>query len=136
MRMLVNIDVPDLRLGVDFYSAALGLNLNRMLDDDVAELSGGAATVYLLRKEEGTAPAASVADGRTYVRHWTSVHVDFVVDDLQDAIQRAENAGAKRESACVCWRGSRCVTFCDPFGNGFCLIAFDEGTYSDVPDQS
>jgi predicted enzyme related to lactoylglutathione lyase len=61
---------------------------------------------------------------RVRYRHWTPVHVDFVVDDIDTAVERALAAGAKRESECVEWRGSRCVTFSDPFGHGFCLIEF------------
>ena len=40
MRMLVNIDAPEIASAVAFYHAALGLELMRMLSDDVAELAG------------------------------------------------------------------------------------------------
>jgi hypothetical protein len=36
MKMLVNIDVPELALAIEFYCAALGLTLSRTLDEDVA----------------------------------------------------------------------------------------------------
>ncbi|MCY1449242.1 Glyoxalase-like domain protein [compost metagenome] len=67
---------------------------------------------------------------RDYSRHWTPVHLDFVVDDLAAATQRALNAGARQESGCVDWRGSKCISFADPFGHGFCLIEFAGATYS------
>ena len=58
------------------------------------------------------------------------MHVDFVVDDIDRAVARASAAGAKRESECIDWRGSKWVTFSDPFGHGFCLIEF-AGGYDD-----
>lgn len=131
MRMLVNIDVPDLRRGIDFYCAAFGLQFGRMLDDDVAELVGGSSTVYLLQKEEGSNCARNSPALRKYSRHWTPVHLDFVVDDVDVAAQRAIAAGAIRETECISWRHSKCITFSDPFGNGFCLIEFEHETYSD-----
>lgn len=40
MKIVVNIDVPELSPGIAFYCAALGLTHSRTLDDDVAELTG------------------------------------------------------------------------------------------------
>jgi hypothetical protein len=57
------------------------------------------------------------------------VHIDFVVDDIAAAAKQALGAGARQESGCVEWRGSKCITFADPFGHGFCLLEFAEGTY-------
>jgi predicted enzyme related to lactoylglutathione lyase len=134
MKTLINIDVPDLQAASAFYQAAIGLRQRRMLDDDVVELSGASSTIYLLQKPAGSA-ASSASDSittRSYARHWTSVHLDFVVDDLAAAAERAIRAGAKQESECIAWRGSRCITFSDPFGHGFCLIAFDGETYRDA----
>lgn len=129
MNLLVNIDVPELEPAIVFYSSALGLRLNRILDDDVAELHGATCTLYLLRHPPGSSAVHEGSIARDYVRHWTPVHVDFVVDDLVAAASRAEAAGAKRETAGVAWRGSQCITYSDPFGNGFCLIAFEHDTY-------
>lgn len=131
MRMVVNIDVPELAPAIEFYSAALGLSLRRVLDDDVAELTGASSVIYLLATAAGSAPAGSAAEVRRYARHWTPVHIDFVVDDIAASALRAVNAGATRESECVEWRGSKCITFSDPFGHGFCLIEFVEETYTD-----
>ena len=131
MRMVVNIDVPELAPAIEFYSAALGLRLNRILDDDVAELTGASSVIYLLANGPGSAPAGSAGDVRRYSRHWTPVHIDFVVDDIGASTDQAINAGATQESECVEWRGSKCITFSDPFGHGFCLIEFTEETYTD-----
>jgi predicted enzyme related to lactoylglutathione lyase len=129
--MIVNIDVPELAPAIAFYSDALGLKLNRILDEDVAELSGASASLYLLASVAGSAPASSVTEKRRYSRHWTPVHIDFVVDDIVASANRAIKAGARQESECIEWRGSRCITFSDPFGHGFCLIAFAGETYDD-----
>jgi predicted enzyme related to lactoylglutathione lyase len=126
--ILVNIDVPELKPAIEFYEAAIGARVVRLLDDDVAEMAYGTATLCLLEKPTGTA-ATPASDRRELGRHWTPVHVDFVVDDIGAAVERALAAGAKRESACVEWRGSKCVTFSDPFGHGFCLIEFSGEGY-------
>jgi predicted enzyme related to lactoylglutathione lyase len=126
--ILVNIDVPELKLAIEFYETAIGARVVRLLDDDVAEMAYGTATLCLLEKPTGTA-ATPAGDRRELGRHWTPVHVDFVVDDIRAAVERALAAGAKRESACVEWRGSKCVTFSDPFGHGFCLIEFSGEGY-------
>jgi predicted enzyme related to lactoylglutathione lyase len=131
MKILINIDVPELGPAIDFYCAALSLSLGRILDEDVAELQGGSSTLYLLRKEAGSRPVEHLADERRYTRHWTPVHMDVVVDDVDEAARRATAAGALQEGECVQWRGSRCVSFSDPFGHGFCLIEFIDNTYID-----
>jgi predicted enzyme related to lactoylglutathione lyase len=128
MHMLINIDVPELAPAIDFYTRAFDLTLQRIIDGDVAELTGGSSTLYLLAHAPGTKTRAA---SRDYARHWTPVHLDFVVDDLAAATERAVQAGAQREGGCIAWRGSQCVTFADPFGHGFCLIQFSEATYTD-----
>lgn len=129
MRMVVNIDVPELASAIDFYSNALGLKLSRIINDVVAELTGGSSVIYLLANVAGSAVASSTTEVRRYARHWTPVHIDFVVDDLLEAKDRAIKAGARQESESVEWRGSKCITFSDPFGHGFCLIEFVDETY-------
>jgi predicted enzyme related to lactoylglutathione lyase len=135
MRMLINIDVPDLTPAIKFYTEALSLRLNRILDDDVAELTGGSSMFYLLQNNADTPATDSAEITRQYHRHWTPVHIDFVVDDLAKAVHRAVAAGAIMESERVEWRGSRCISFSDPFGHGFCLIEFDRNTYVDESES-
>jgi predicted enzyme related to lactoylglutathione lyase len=129
MRIIVNIDVPEIGPAVAFYTAALGLTHTRTLDDDTAELKGAAATIYLLLKPQGSAAVKSPGIARDYQRHWTPVHFDLVVDDVDAAADRAIAAGAKRETGHIDWRGSRCISLSDPFGHGFCFIQFEQGTY-------
>ena len=128
--MIINIDVPELQPAITFYTAALGLQLHRILDDDVAELVGASSVIYLLAKKSESITSTSSQEVRRYSRHWTPVHIDFVVDNLDEAVKRAIDAGAIQESEHAEWRGSKCITFADPFGHGFCLIEFVAETYS------
>jgi predicted enzyme related to lactoylglutathione lyase len=131
VKILINIDVPELGPAIDFYRAALGLSLTRIIDDDVAELSGASSVLYLLQKPAGSSPTKNPAVARQYARHWTPVHFDVVVDNVEEAAKRAVSAGARQESSCVDWRGSKCITLSDPFGHGFCVIEFEGESYSD-----
>jgi predicted enzyme related to lactoylglutathione lyase len=129
MNIIINIDVPDLERGIDFYTRALGLTHTRTLDDDVAELRGASSTIYLLCKPAGSAAVKSPPVSREFTRHWTPVHFDLVVDDVDAAAARAIAAGATPETGHIEWRGSRCLSFGDPFGHGFCFIQFEHGGY-------
>ena len=132
MKVIINIDVPELAPAIEFYTRALGLMHTRTLDDDVAELTGASATLYLLQKSAGTRAVKAPPVGRDYGRHWTPVHFDLVVADVDAAAARAIAAGASQENGHVDWKGSRCVSFGDPFGHGFCFIQFDRNeTYAD-----
>ena len=93
----------------------------------MAELQGASAILYLLQKDAGTAAVKTPPVARDYHRHWSPVHFDLVVDDVDVAGQRAIAAGAKAETGHVYWRGSRCLSFSDPFGHGFCFIQFEAG---------
>lgn len=130
MDLLVNIDVPDLATAVAFYTAAFGLTVTRLLGSEVAELGGGPVPIYLLQK-----PAGSVGAGdhhRRYDRHWTPVHLDLVVDDLETALARALAAGARAETAIRTEVWGRIVVLADPFGHGLCLIQFLGRGYDEI----
>ncbi len=131
MRIIINIDVPELEPAIRFYTAALGLEHARTLDEDVAELTGATATIYLLCKPAGSQAVRTPPIARDFTRHWTPVHFDLVVEDVDAAVSRALSAGARRETGHVDWRGSRCVSCSDPFDHGFCFIAFARETYDD-----
>ncbi len=132
MKLIINIDVPQLAPAIEFYTRALGLQHTRTLDGDTAELTGASATIYLLQKPGGTPAEKQPPLSRFYERHWTPLHFDLVVRDVDAAATRALAAGAKQETGHIDWRGSRCVSFGDPFGHGFCFIEFEENeTYRD-----
>jgi len=127
--LLVNIDVPDMAAGIAFYTSALGLKVGRRFDKDFVELLGADAPIYLLRKDAGTPIGPAGGDVRRYQRHWTPVHPDFVVADMDAAIARAVAAGAVQEGETCDAAYGRLAMFADPFGHGFCLIAFNQRGY-------
>jgi predicted enzyme related to lactoylglutathione lyase len=132
LTLLVNIDVDDLARAEAFYRDAFGLTASRRFGDGGVEMLGASSPVYLLRKEAGSAASEAVGAERDYARHWTPVHLDFVVDDLAAAIARAEAAGAVREGEVRTARWGRIATLADPFGNGFCLIEFLNRGYDEI----
>lgn len=116
------IDVPDLMRGIRFYADAFGFTKASEPYPGVAVLEAGGTSITLLEKSEQSKPSSSTRDVRHYDRHWTPVHLDFHVDDLKVALDRAIRAGAVKEQSFEDpAHGS--IAFCaDPFGNGFCLL--------------
>lgn len=132
MRVLVNIDVDDLPRATRFYVEGLGLAIGRRLGAAGVELLGGGVAFYLLAKEAGTSPAPAPAQPRDYARHWTPVHLDFVVEDLPAAVARALAAGAVLERDVEHHAWGSIAGFADPFGHGFCLLRFTERGYDAI----
>ena len=137
MNCLVNIDVDDLPRAVRFFQAAFDLRPARRLGDGVVEMLGSAAPIYLLAKPAGSPSHAACAagespDARRYDRHWTPVHLDFVVDDLDAAIERAISAGAVLEKPPATQAWGRLALMADPFGNGFCFVQFLGRGYDEI----
>jgi uncharacterized glyoxalase superfamily protein PhnB len=54
-------------------------------------------TIKLLAKPTGSRASVNSPQHRDYQRHWTPVHLDFVVEDVHAAIQKAQAAGAQLE---------------------------------------
>lgn len=129
MDLMVNIDVDDLAAAERFYTAAFGLRVGRRIGDGVIELLGSSSPIYLLRKPAGTAPSPGSASGRDYARHWTPVHLDFVVDDVDAAVARAVAAGAVLEHPPQTWNWGRAAQLADPWGHGLCVLRFSERGY-------
>lgn len=127
MTVLLNIDVPDVETATTFYTAAFGLTVGRPFGSDFVELLGWPAPVYLLTKQAGTLGAGG--DRRRYDRHWTPLHLDVVVDDVDAAVARAVSAGAILEAAARDTPYGRIAMLADPFGHGFCLLAFSAKGY-------
>jgi predicted enzyme related to lactoylglutathione lyase len=133
LQIVINVDVDDLEKAIDFYTTALGLRLGRRLfEGSVAEMNGGTSTIHLLLK-----PSASTAVPRTdlsrhYERHWTPLHLDFTVDDVAAAVQRAIRSGAKLEGEIQSFTWGYLASLSDPFGHGFCILQFLGNGYDDV----
>ena len=134
MNVLVNIDVDDLDRAVAFYTKAFGLCVGRRFGDAGVELIGAAAPLYLLAKEAGSMAAPTTTRPRDYARHWTPVHLDFVVDDMDAALSRALEAGAALENPVSDNDYGRLALLADPFGHGVCLIEFSEAGYDAIAD--
>ncbi len=132
--VLVNVDVDDLQRGIDFYARAFGLRTARRLGGNGVELLGADAPIYLLEKPGGSAAAAGLAQRREYSRHWTPVHLDFVVADIHVAVARARDAGARLEGDIRTANWGHIALMADPFGHGFCLIEFLGRGYDEIAD--
>jgi predicted enzyme related to lactoylglutathione lyase len=125
MRLIINIDVDDLDKAIAFYSDGLGLTLGRRLfDGSIAEMDGAVAPIQLLTKAAGGV--------RDYARHWTPVHLDFDVDDIDEAMARAAAAGARLEGEVRRYSWGAVATMSDPFGHGFCLLQLIGDGYDGV----
>jgi len=131
-RLLVNIDVPDLARAETFYCAALGLTVGRRISPEATELLGLEAPIYLLENRGGSLATDASPARRDYRRHWTPIHFDVAVDDLDAARAAALAAGALEEVGIQPTRYGRIAMFADPFGHGFCLIEFNDAGY-DAP---
>ena len=129
--MLVNIDVEELERATRFYCAALGLRVGRRFEG-WTELVGTSAPIYLLPKAPDTPVSPKSDQKRDYRRHWTPVHLDFVVNDLEAALERAKGAGATVESDVQTHAWGRIALLGDPFGNGFCLLQFTGRGYDEI----
>ena len=123
-KVSISIDVAEMEKASLFYSEALGCKKVRN-GDDITVLSADNATIYLLKKESGTNPLISGTATRNYERHWTPVHLDFVVANIDEVLALIlKNGGSHEGSESGDW-GS--IAYCsDPFGNGFCLVVMNE----------
>ncbi len=130
MKLLINIDVADLAPAERYYREAFGLTTGRHFGEDAVELLGAEAPIYLLHKAAGSPGAAE--SKRDYGRHWTPLHIDVVVDDLEAALIRAIAAGAVQEGAVREAGWGRIVQLADPFGHGWCLLQFVGRGYDEI----
>jgi predicted enzyme related to lactoylglutathione lyase len=129
--LLVNIDVDDLGRAERFYCEGIGLKVGRRFDG-WTELVGAGSPIYLLPKLPGSEVSPASAQKRDYARHWTPVHLDFVVDDIGAAVARAVKAGATLERDTTTHAYGLLALLADPFGNGFCLLQFTGRGYDEI----
>ena len=132
MELLVNIDVNDLAAAVTFYCDAFGLEVGRRFGAGGVELLGASSAIYLLAKVAGSAPSDFTDQKRTYARHWSPIHLDFVVPDIEAALQRALSAGARLEKPVQASSWGKLALLADPFGHGFCLVQFLGRGYDEI----
>jgi predicted enzyme related to lactoylglutathione lyase len=118
----VSIDVPDLAAGLQFYESVFGFVEKARPFPTMAILDANNVTVCMHEKAAGTTSSPGGADLRRYERHWTPVHIDVHVADLDAVLARVRADGGTIELE-LRTQGPQPVAFCsDPFGNGFCVI--------------
>jgi predicted enzyme related to lactoylglutathione lyase len=132
MQLLVNLDVDDLDKAVRFYENGLQLKVGRRFGAGGVEMLGTSVPLYLLVKEPGTPAADTSTQQRSYDRHWTPVHLDFVVEDIEPAVRRAVSAGARLERAIATHAWGKVALMADPFGHGFCFVQFLGRGYDEI----
>ena len=86
-------------------------------------------------KPNGTVASATSRHLRSYARHWTPVHLDFVVDEIDGAVDRARNAGARLEGPVKTNNWGKIAMLADPFGHGICLIEFVGRGYDEIATE-
>jgi len=122
MRISVSVDCPSLDAGIAFYGAVFGFEVTGRPYHGLAALGIGDQRLLLIERAEGSAPYPDARDRRRYARHWTPVHLDFHVQDVEAARDRALAAGAKLEAWHEMPNRPAVGFMSDPFGHGFCLI--------------
>jgi catechol 2,3-dioxygenase-like lactoylglutathione lyase family enzyme len=133
MEIRICIDVDDLERGIAFFTQGLGLRVGRRLDDDWVELLGAASAIDLLANPGGT-PALGPGhpQRRSYARHWTPVHLDFAVQDIESSVRKLVALGATLERPILERRWGRMANMADPFGHGFDLLQFKGRGYDEL----
>lgn len=123
------IDVDQLERGLAFYTAAFDLTVGRRVDPHWAELLGASSAIDLLAVASGSKPLPNSSFERHFDRHWTPVHLDFVVLDVDASVARAVAAGATLERPIRDQAYGRIANLADPFGNGICLLQLSDRGY-------
>jgi predicted enzyme related to lactoylglutathione lyase len=127
------VDVDDIERAITFYTQGLGLEVGRRFGDDWVELVGGPVAIDLLLRPVGS-PANPTSDApvRDYRRHWTPVHLDFVITGLDAVVEGARAVGGTVEGEIGSFPWGRMARMVDPFGHGFCLLEFRGRGYGEV----
>ena len=130
--LLVNIDVDNLDKAIAFYTDAFDRRVGRRFGDAGVELLGASSPIYLLVKSASSAASITTLQPRNYQRHWTPVHLDFVVEDVHAAVRKATLAGATLEGDIHTCKWGRIAHLADPFGHGICLVEFLGRGYDEI----
>ena len=126
------IEVTEAERGIAFYCEGLGLTLKRRYSPTWMELAGANCPVFLLANRPPVADLGSTTAKRNFERHWTPVHLDFIVDDIDATVARLVVLGATLDREVQSKEYGRIAYMADPFGNGFDLIQFAGDGYEAV----
>ncbi|MES2979037.1 MAG: VOC family protein [Pseudomonadota bacterium] len=132
MDLRICIDVDNMELATAFYTEGLGLVVGRRFDDAFVELLGAGSAIDLLLKPSGSLPLPGSLEARNYQRHWTPVHLDFVVEDIDAAVSRLVRLGATLELPVTQKAYGRIAGLADPFGHGLDLLQFTGRGYDEL----
>ncbi len=115
----VSIDVADMTQAIESYTQALPCELKKTAKGGWAVLSLGEFDLHLREVAADTDGVAG--QKRSYARHWTPVHLDFGVPDVDAVAATVERLGGTVEG--VFHEDYADIAHCaDPFGHGFCVI--------------
>lgn len=134
MNLLVNLDVDDLEKAIRFYGSVFGLQVGRRFGASGVEMLGSSAPIYLLVKAAGTLASHTSSQRRSYERHWTPVHLDFVVAEIESAVRHAMSFGAQLEQPIATHNWGKLALMADPFGHGFCFVQFLGRGYDEIAE--
>jgi predicted enzyme related to lactoylglutathione lyase len=110
--IMVNLDSPDPRAHAEFYHQILGWKITHS-DDEYAMISDGPTSLGFGRVEAYQPPQwPDTSSGKRY-------HLDFYVDDLDQAEQSCLAAGAAKPDFQP--GGERWRVLTDPAGQPFCI---------------
>jgi len=134
MELRICIDVDDMERAIAFYTQGLGLRVGRRFKSDFVEILGAGSPIDLLFNAPGTRPVSASEGVRNYSRHWTPVHLDFVVEDIDAAVARLQRCGAVLEMPVADRAWGRIAGLADPFGHGLDLLEFKGRGYDEIVD--
>jgi catechol 2,3-dioxygenase-like lactoylglutathione lyase family enzyme len=129
MELRICVDVNDMERAIAFYCEGLGLQVGRRFGNEFVELLGAGCPIDLLFNAAGTQPVPGSSSPRNYQRHWTPLHLDFVVDDIDAAVARLQQLGAVLEMPVTERAWGRIAGLADPFGHGLDLLQFQGRGY-------
>ena len=132
MELRICIDVDNMERAIAFYTEGLGLQCGRRFQNAFTEILGASSPIDLLLNAPGTKPVAGSEAERSYQRHWTPVHLDFVVDDIDAAVTRLVAHGAVLEMPVNDRAWGRIAGLADPFGHGIDLLQFTGRGYDEL----
>ncbi|BBX19622.1 glyoxalase [Mycolicibacterium duvalii] len=112
-----SIDCPDPAALADFYAPLLGMRrIVERPDGSIVAISDGSQTLAMLRVDDYVAPTWPEPG------QLQQMHLDVSVDDLDHAVARAEQLGARRADHQP--QPDRWRVMIDPAGHPFCLTTF------------
>lgn len=93
-----------------------------------------AAKLYLVEQKQGSIAVKGTSIARDYSSHWTPVHLDVLVEDIEVALANAVGAGAILNGEINIYQWGKLAALRDPFGHGVCLLQFQGKGYDLVQD--